>query len=47
LRHRTETIQAESHTYDYGYDANGCLVDVFNDGVAPGSAAWDAGAAYP
>src|SRR3954469_24319963 len=44
--HKTETVQTETHTFDYGYDANGRLVDVFNDGVAPGSTAWDATTTY-
>jgi RHS repeat-associated protein len=45
--HKTETIQTETHTYDYGYDQNGRLIDVFNDGVAPGSTAWAAAEGYP
>jgi RHS repeat-associated protein len=44
--HKTETIQGQTHTYDYGYDSNGRLVNVFNDGIAPGSMLWNASATY-
>src|SRR6201999_4404382 len=37
---KTETIGGVTHQYHYGYDVNGRLIDVFNDGVAPGSTAW-------
>ena len=43
---KTETISGQTHTYHYGYDANGRLVDVFNDGIAPGSTAWQSSTTY-
>ena len=44
--HKDETIQGQSHSFDYGYDANGRLIRVFNDGIAPGSLMWTSSATY-
>jgi RHS repeat-associated protein len=43
---KTEIVGGQVHSYHYGYDVNGRLVDVFNDGIAPGSTAWSATTSY-
>ena len=43
---KTETISGQTHAYHYGYDAKNRLVDVFNDGIAPDSTAWQSSATY-
>ncbi|WP_438026079.1 hypothetical protein [Sorangium sp. So ce233] len=39
---RTETIQGETHSYDYEYDLTGRLTDVFRDGVLTAHYDYDA-----